>query len=164
MRTRRSFITVLAAPLVMAGMLLPGMRADDAYAQAPGMKAPPSKVEITIHDRQHGYKTVGLTMPNHETIVVVNNEDSVTHGFASHLFRDIPVKVEGGTEVKGKNFKSYHVDAGKKMTLHFSTAPSKFDPATGIAESKRHALWCDIHPEVTGELYVIETRGEIGGG
>lgn len=141
-----------------------GVGADHAWAQAPGMGAPPSKVEITIKDRQHGYETVGLTMPSHETTVVVRNQDTVTHGFASKLFKDTPVRMEGGIEVAGRNFKSYHVDPGKTMTLHFSTAPSKFDVATGIAESMRHALWCDIHPEVKGELYVIETRGEVGGG
>jgi hypothetical protein len=134
------------------------------YAQAKGMEAPPSKVEITIKDRQHGYETVGITMPSQDTIIVVRNQDSVTHGLASTLFKNIPVKVEGGTEVRGKQFKSFHVDAGKTMTLRFSTAPSNFDPMTGGAESVRHALWCDIHPEVKGELFVIETRGDIGGG
>jgi len=135
-----------------------------AYAQTKGMEAPPSKVEITIKDRQHGYETAGFTMPSQETIIVVRNQDSVTHGLASKLFKDIPVKVEGGTEVRGKQFKAFHVDAGKTMTLRFATAPSNFDPATGGAESVRHALWCDIHPDVKGELFVIETRGDIGGG
>ncbi len=137
---------------------------DIAYAQAVGMGAPPSKVEITIKDRQHGYETAGFTMPSQDTIIVVRNQDSVTHGLASTLFKDIPVKVEGGTEIRGKKFKSFHVDAGKTMTLRFATAPSNFDPMTGGAESVRHALWCDIHPEVKGELFVIETRGDIGGG
>ena len=134
-----------------------------AYAQAKGMEAQPSKVEITIKDRQHGYETAGFTMPSQETIIVVRNQDSVTHGLASTLFKNIPVKVEGGLEVRGKQFKAFHVDAGKTMTLRFATAPSNFDPLTGGAESIRHALWCDIHPEVKGELYVIETRGDGGG-
>lgn len=137
---------------------------DSAYAQAAGMGTPPSKVEIIIKDRQHGYETAGFTMPSQDTIIVVRNQDSVTHGFASKLFKDIPVKVEGGTEVRGKQFKSFHVDAGKTMTLRFATAPTNFDPMTGGAESVRHALWCDIHPEVKGELFVIETRGDVGGG
>lgn len=137
---------------------------DSAYAQAAGMGAPPSKVEIIIKDRQHGYETAGFTMPSQDTIIVIRNQDSVTHGFASKLFKDIPVKVEGGTEVRGKQFKAFHVDAGKTMTLRFATAPSNFDPMTGGAESVRHALWCDIHPEVKGELFVIETRGDVGGG
>lgn len=164
MKTRRYSITLLAVPVALAAMMLSGTVTNILYAEAPGMGAPPSKVEITIKDRQHGYETVGLTMPSHDTTVVVRNQDTVAHGFASKLFKDIPVRMEGGIEVRGKNFKSFHVDPGQVMTLHFSTAPSKFDPATGIAESIRHALWCDIHPEVKGELYVIETRGEVGGG
>jgi hypothetical protein len=164
MDIRRYRSTLFAMSLAIVPLMAWSGRTDVVYAQAKGMEAPPSKVEITIRDRQHGYETVGITMPSHDTIIVVRNQDSVTHGFASTLFKDIPVKVEGGTEVRGKQFRSFHVDAGKTMTLRFATAPSNFDPLTGGAESLRHALWCDIHPEVKGELFVIETRGEIGGG
>ncbi|CUQ65613.1 cupredoxin domain-containing protein [Candidatus Nitrospira inopinata] len=164
MNVRRYRSPLFAMSLAIVPLMAWSGQRDVAYAQAKGMEAPPSKVEITIRDRQHGYETVGITMPSHDTIIVVRNQDSVTHGFASALFKDIPVKVEGGTEVRGKQFRSFHVDAGKTMTLRFATAPSNFDPLTGGAESIRHALWCDIHPEVKGELFVIETRGEIGGG
>ena len=164
MIVRRYGTTLLTIPLAIEALIVWSDGPDIAYAQTKGMEAPPSKVEITIKDRQHGYETVGMTMPSQETIIIVRNQDSVTHGFASKLFKDIPVKVEGGTEVRGKQFKSFHVDAGKTMTLRFSTAPSSFDPKTGGAESMRHALWCDIHPDVKGELFVIETRGDIGGG
>lgn len=164
MKMRGYSTTLLAVPLALAALTLPGTGTNTVYAQAPGMGTPPSKVEITIKDRQHGYETVGLTMPSHDTVIVIRNQDTVTHGFASNLFKDIEVRMEGGVELKGKHFRSFHVDPGKTMTLHFSTAPSKFDPATGIAESMRYALWCDIHPEVRGEVYVIETKGEIGGG
>ena len=164
MRVRRSGAVKSAGLIAIAAWAVLAGGHDSAYAQAAGMGAPPSKVEITIKDRQHGYETAGFTMPSQETIIVIRNQDSVTHGFASKLFKDIPVKVEGGTEVRGKQFKSFHVDAGKTLTLRFATAPSNFDPATGGAESVRHALWCDIHPEVKGELFVIETRGDVGGG
>lgn len=164
MSVRRYGTTLLSIPLAIATSMAWSDAFDIAYAQSQGMAGPSSKVEITIKDRQHGYETAGFTMPSQDTIIVVKNQDSVMHGFASKLFKDIPVKVEGGTEVRGKQFKSFHVDAGKTMTLRFSTAPSNFDPATGGAESVRHALWCDIHPEVKGELFVIETRGDIGGG
>ncbi len=164
MSVRQCGTTVMTVPLAIAALMAWNPGPDIAYAQAKGMEAPPSKVEITIKDRQHGYETLGMTMPSQDTIIVVRNQDSVTHGLASTLFKNIPVKVEGGKEVRGKQFKSFHVDAGKTMTLRFSTAPSNFDPQTGGAESIRHALWCDIHPEVKGELFVIETRGEMGGG
>ncbi len=164
MKIRGYSTTGLAVPIAVAAVMLLGTGTGTAYAQTKGMGAPPSKVEITIKDRQHGYETVGITMPDHDTTIVIRNMDTVTHGFASKLFKDIPVKMEGGVEVRGKNFKSFHVDPGKVMTLHFATAPTKFDPLTGGAESLRHALWCDIHPDVKGEVYVVETRGEIGGG
>jgi len=164
MRVRRSGMVKSAVLFAVAAWAVLACGHDIAYAQAAGMGAPPSKVEIIIKDRQHGYETAGFTMPSQETIIVVRNQDSVTHGFASKLFKDISVKVEGGSEVRGKQFKAFHVDAGKTMTLRFATAPSNFDPATGGAESVRHALWCDIHPDVKGELFVIETRGDVGGG
>lgn len=164
MRVRRDGAVKSAVWFTVAAWTVLAGSHDSAYAQTAGMGAPPSKVEITIKDSQHGYEAAGFTMPSQETIIVVRNQDAVTHGLASTLFKNIPVKVEGGIEVRGKQFKSFHVDAGKTMTLRFSTAPSNFDPVTGGAESIRHALWCDIHPEVKGELFVIETRGDIGGG
>jgi hypothetical protein len=164
MSVRRYGSTMLTIPLAIATLMVWSDGPDNAYAQTKGMEAPPSKMEINIKDRQHGYETVGITMPSQDTIIVVKNQDSVTHGLASTLFKDIPVKVEGGTEIRGKQFKSFHVDAGKTMTLRFATAPSNYDPMTGGAESVRHALWCDIHPDVKGELFIIETRGDIGGG
>ena len=163
MSVRRYGMTEFTVPLALATLMAWTDGSTIASAQTKGMEAPPSKVEITIKDRQHGYETAGFTMPSQETIIVVRNQDSVTHGLASTLFKNIPVKVEGGLEVRGKQFKAFHVDAGKTMTLRFATAPSNFDPLTGGAESIRHALWCDIHPEVKGELYVIETRGDGGG-
>lgn len=163
MRKQRHAFTAFAVPLALAVLTLSGTGTNIVYAQAAGMGAPPSKVEITIRDREHGYETVGITMPSQDTIIRVHNEDSVTHGFASNLFKGIPVHVENGVEVKGKGFRSFHVDPGQTMTLHFSTASTKFGPAGG-AESLRYALWCDMHPEVKGEVYVIETKGEIGGG
>lgn len=106
MKIRGHTTTLFAVPLALAVFTLPGTGINTVYAQAPGMGAPPSKVEITIKDRQHGYETVGLTMPSHDTTIVVHNKDSVTHGFASNLFKGIPVRsVEGGVEVVGKNFR-----------------------------------------------------------
>lgn len=163
MKNRWYSVIGVTTCVAAAGTMLWSAGTDTAYAQAEGMGAPPSKVEITIRDRQHGYETVGITMPSQNTIIVVKNENSVTHGFASTLFKGVPVRVENAKEVKGKNFRSFHVDAGHTMRLEFSTAPTKFGPYGG-AESMRHAIWCDIHPEVKGEIYVIETRGDLGGG
>jgi hypothetical protein len=151
----------LAMCIAVTGMILFGAGTGTDYAQAEEMGAHPSKVVITIKDRQHGYHTEGTTHPSQDTIIVVRNEDSVTHGFASRLFRDIDVQVENGQEVKGTNFRSFHVEPGKIMTLRFSTAPAKLTRYPE-AESVRWAIWCDLHPEVRGELYIVETRHDVG--
>ena len=166
MNAKQHIIRFFTVPMALAALMLPGGQPRPVYAAEKGaMLSPPHKLEITIRDRAHGYETVGLTTPSADTTIVVRNLDTVTHGFASTLFKEVPVRMEGeGVEVRGKTLKSFHVDPGKTMVLHFSTMPSKFDPATGIAETARYVLWCDIHPEVKGELYIIETRGEIGGG
>jgi hypothetical protein len=44
------------------------------------------------------------------------------------------------------------------VTLHF-TKFSKEEP-----ETQRFVFWCDLHPEMKGEIFVIETKGELGGG
>lgn len=163
MRNRWYSVIGVTTCIVVTGVILFGAETGTAYAQAKGKGDPPSKVVITIKDRKHGYQTVGKTYPSQDTIIVVRNEDSVTHGFASRLFRDIDVQMENGKEVIGKNFRSFHVEPGQIMTLRFSTAPMKLG-IHGPVESMRHAIWCDIHPEVRGELYVVETRGDLGGG
>ena len=28
----------------------------------------------------------------------------------------------------------------------------------------RYVFWCDLHPEMKGELFIVETKVEIGGG
>jgi len=163
MRRQRHVFTAIAVPLALAAFTLPGMGVDTIYAQEKGTGAAPSKVEITIRDRVHGYETVGHTYLSQDTMIVVHNKDAVTRGLASMLFKEIRVSVENGTEIQGKYFKSFHVEPGKTMTLRFATAPSKFEPLLGPSGSLRYALWCDIHPEVKGEVYVIESRAELYG-
>jgi hypothetical protein len=41
-------------------------------------------------------------MPSQGTTIVVRSLDTMTHGFASSLFNEIPVQMEDGVEVKGE--------------------------------------------------------------
>jgi hypothetical protein len=132
----RFVFTAFAVPLALAAWMPPDMGAVPVDAQASGMGASPSKVDIPIHDQQHGYETVGFTMPSHDTIIVVHNVDTVTHGFASRLFKDIPVRTEGGVEVVGGAFRSFHVDPGKTMTLRFAAAPSHVRSVDGRSRER----------------------------
>lgn len=68
----------------------------------PGLQGPSSvqavepemKIEVTMKDK--AYIVKGLSMPGVLTAIVVRNEDSVTHGFSSPVFKEAIVRKEGG--------------------------------------------------------------------
>jgi hypothetical protein len=158
-----------AVPLALATLALPGVGTGSANAQTPGTAGPVQELTFVIKDRSHGYElSKGTAMAGSLMKITVRNEDSVTHGFTSNLFQNLPVKLEGqGKEVKGKRIKSFHLDPGQVMTLTFSK-PSEVqrDGLYGGNEAytQYHTIWCDIHPEVRGELLIVETSGVPGGG
>ena len=119
---------------------------------------PSKKIEIIAKD---GQVTVsGYTLTDEPTVVVFRNEDTMVHGFNSSVFKDLNAKVEGdGYLAKGKGPNVYRVDPGKTMMVRFNTKPS-----TNMDEgSKTYAFWCDLHPNMKGEMFVLSQKG-IGGG
>jgi hypothetical protein len=115
------------------------------------------KIEVVMKDK--AFKVNGHTLPGSLTSIVIKNEDSMEHGFTSPLLDEVTVHAEGeGLSLIGKGVKAYHVRPGKTLTLHF-TKFSKEEP-----ETQRFVFWCDLHPEMKGEIFVIETKGEIAGG
>ncbi len=144
----------LLASMAFAMVALPGLGTDTtSVAQA----AEKMKIEVVMKDK--AYQVTGHTLPGSLTSIVLKNEDTIEHGFTSPLLDGVTVRMEGeGISLEGKGVKAYHVRPGKSLTLHF-TKFSKEEP-----ETQRFVFWCDLHPEMKGEIFVIETKGEIGGG
>ena len=141
-------VTVVATgALIGMGMVAPAVRAEE----------PSKKIVIVAKDNE--WKVSGYTLKDEPTDIVVRNEDTIQHGFNSSLFKDAKVTVEGdGTLAKGKGPNVYRVDPGKTMILHFTK------PSTGTDEgSKTYAFWCDLHPNMKGEMFVVSLRGQGGG-
>jgi plastocyanin len=145
---RTGVVTFVAGgALIGMGMVAPAVRAEE----------PSKKIEIVAKDKE--WKVSGYTLKDAPTEIVVRNEDTVTHGFNSSLFKDAKVTVEGdGQLAKGKGPNVYRVDPGKMMILRFNK------PSTGTGEgSQTYAFWCDLHPQMKGEMFVLSLRGEGGG-
>ena len=142
------------APIALAVVTMLGMGVVTSTVRA---VEPTKKIEIVAKDKE--WKVSGYTLKDEPTEIVVRNEDTVTHGFNSSLFKDMKVKVEGdGYLAKGKGPNVYRVDPGKAMILHFNK------PSTGMGEgSVTYAFWCDLHPHMKGEMFVLSVRGESGG-
>ena len=105
------------------------------------------------------FKVSGHAVTGELATIVIRNEDTTTHGFTSPLLNDAGVRIEGeGIQIKGKAINSIHVGPGKVATVTF-TKHSRSEP-----ETMRYVFWCDLHPQMKGEVFVVETVGEIGGG
>jgi len=154
MRVRRQTFRPLLLGMALAAVGLSGLVTS---AQSVAQAADPLKIEVIVTDQE--FKVSGGTVAGELTEIVVRNQGTMTHGFTSPLLNDVGVKVEGdAVAIKGKGVNAYHVDAGKVMKIHF-TKHSKSEP-----ETMRYMFWCDIHPNMKGELLIVETKGEIGGG
>ena len=122
------------------------------------MAEPEMKIHVTMKDKEYHVK--GYTTPGMLTAIVLRNEDTVTHGFSSSLFKQVLTIKEGDAEEirkKGHVF-SYHLDPGKTATIYFEKR------STSERETVQVPFWCDIHSQMKGEFLVVETTGEIGGG
>lgn len=126
-------------------------------AAAAGKELAELTIQVTIKKME--FHVTGYGREGNPAAIVVRNDDGVTHGFYSPLFKDMPVRLEGdGYQVEGKDGPSFRIDPGKTMTLHF-TKGSAEAPLTMMSPLMRHVIWCDMHPDVKGELFMIERRG-----
>jgi hypothetical protein len=145
MKTGGSFSKALFVPVALAVGALLGMVTLTVQASEST-----KKIEIVIKD---GKSKVlgGYTLTGAPTEIVVRNDDSITHGFNTSLFDDkLAVTMEGGSLAKGKGPHVYRVDAGKTMVLKFTLSHQE--------ESATFAFWCDMHPQMKGEMIVVEFK------
>lgn len=121
--------------------------------------------EIARGGRNGGFDLVS-GMP---TTIRLRNKDTVAHEFVSTLFRDVPFRVSGNaTMIKTGRASGVRLDPGQDVTLEF-VAPIPRADANGATESMYDVFYCNIHgkehgEKMRGEVVVVETRGEIGGG
>lgn len=121
--------------------------------------------EIAKGGRSGGFDLVA-GMP---ATIRLRNRDNVAHEFVSTMFRDVPFRVSGNaTMVKTGRASGVRLDPGQDVTLEF-TAPIPAADAYGATDSTYDIFYCNVHgkehgEKMRGEVMVIETRGEIGGG
>jgi len=120
---------------------------------------------ITKGATTHGF-TLLAGMP---TVIQLRNRDLEAHEFVSTLFRDVPFRISGhATLVRTERASGVRIDPGHVVTLEF-IAPTAKEDQYGATESLYDVFWCNVHgkehgQKMRGELAIIETRGEVGGG
>ncbi len=121
--------------------------------------------QITKGGREGGFDLVA-GMP---ATIRLRNRDNVAHEFVSTLFRDVPFHISGNaTMIKAGRASGVRLDPGQHVTLEFVAPIPQADPH-GASESLYDIFYCNIHgkqhgEKMRGEVAVVETTGEIGGG
>ena len=125
--------------------------------------------EKAFHITKGGTERGFTLMAGMPTVIQLRNRDLVAHEFVSTLFRDVPFRISGNaTLVKTARASGVRLDPGQTVTLEFNAPVAKADQYGGM-ESIYDVFWCNVHgkehgQKMRGELAIIETRGEIGGG
>ncbi len=121
--------------------------------------------QITKGGSERGFHLVA-GMP---AAIRLRNGDQVAHEFVSTLFQDVPFRLSGNaTVVKAARASGVRLDPGQTVTLEFTAPQGKVD-SNGIMETSYDAFWCNVHGKehggkMRGEVMVLTTTGEVGGG
>lgn len=108
---------------------------------------PPGTITVVMRGFSFHAPEVALRVGRRAVIVVVN-EDQVTHGFGWGLMEDhdVDVDVEGDQyRQHWTSFRAIHLAPGERTRLSFT--PTR---------SGAFIFRCDLHPHMTGELFVAK--------
>jgi hypothetical protein len=169
-----SVISGVVAALAFAATASAGSFEDKTEVTVGGAELREVDVAIDISEKAFhitkGGTERGVTlMAGMPSVIQLRNRDLVAHEFMSTLFRDVPFRISGNaTLVKTARAAGVRVDPGQTVTLEFN-APLAKEDQNGAVESSYDVFWCNVHgkehgQKMRGELLIIETTGEIGGG
>jgi hypothetical protein len=156
----------------MNRITMPALR--DFWAKDAPVKQAPLKreidVEVVMKDKafhvitgesEKGFMLVAGTQAD----IRLRNEDLVAHEFVSPLLYNVPFRISGNaTVLKLPKAGGVRIDPGQTVMLSFEVPADtkEFEPLYEV-------FWCNIHgkqhgEKMRGEVLIVETRGETGGG
>jgi plastocyanin len=143
MRHRHWF--VLAAALT-GGALIPATPVSTAGSPTDQKVAQEQRIDITIRNYEFQLSQPAPIRLHQPTFIILRNQDIVRHGFASPMLMHLMVQGEGeGVAAYGKGVEGFYVDAGKTLVIRF--VPER---------PGNYSFKCDLHPQMKGELYLLE--------
>jgi len=138
--------TVAVMLVGLAGSLLMSFSGSGVGAQSPAQSLPEQRIEIVIRDYDFQVLKPAPVQPGLPTVIILRNQDIVRHGFYSAMFQGILVQGEGeGVAAYGKGVEGFYVDPGKTLVLRFNNQ-----------RVGKYSFRCDLHPNMKGEVYVME--------
>lgn len=129
---------------LLAALIVPGF----SPASRTALAAIPDeqRIEVIIHD--YLFEQVHRTPPKvgGDTIIILRNQDIVRHGFTSSALPQLYLRVEGeGVSAYGKGLEGLYIEPGKTLVVRLV-----------LERSGRLTFHCDLHPEMTGEMFLLD--------
>jgi hypothetical protein len=153
---------VTAAGLIVAGGMSAGATTFPDRSQGKVDVVMKEKgFQVTSGESQRGFMLVAGTQAD----IHLLNQDSIAHEFVSPMLYKAPFEISGSaTLVKLPKAMGVRVDPGQSVILTFQVPQdtTEFQPLYDL-------FWCNVHGKqhgdsMRGEILIVETRGEIGGG
>ena len=104
------------------------------------------RIEIVIRDSTFLRTKAMPIRAGVPMVLLVRNEDQVSHGFISPMFSGLQLTVEAGDlEVFGRGIDGVHVAPGQTAVIRLTHE-----------RQGKMTFRCDLHPNVEGELYLLD--------
>ncbi len=130
----------IATGTLVGGLLMPWAQAGESSAQLE------QRSEITIRNYDFVLSQPIPIRLHQPTVIILRNQDIVRHGFVSSMLATMPVRGEGeGIGAHGKGVEGFYIDPGKTLVIRFT--PER---------AGKYSFRCDLHPDMKGELYLLE--------
>jgi Cupredoxin-like domain len=118
----------------------------EARSQTQIQGSPGQRIEIVIQDRTFFLAKGGPLQVGKPIEIVLQNRDTVRHGFTSASLLGIMVSGEDDQIVTyGKGIEGFYVNPGKTLIIRIDVERPGSIP-----------FHCDLHEHMKGELYVLE--------
>ena len=101
-------------------------------------------VNIEIRDSQY-HVTADILLPEQPVTIVLQNRDTIQHGFTSRQLGDLQLEIESsGVTTYSRGVQKIHIAPGETVRIHFMTrGPGSIQ------------FQCDLHPKMKGELLTL---------
>jgi|RhiMethySRZTD1v2_1073278.scaffolds.fasta_scaffold1315926_2 hypothetical protein len=135
-------------PFIIIGLLLSVFYPIAHQAGDGALAGIPDEQRLEVLIRNYDFEVVHrspVTLGG-DTVIILRNHDIVRHGFTSPALPQLFLRVDGeGIGSYGKGIEGLYIDPGKTLVIRLV-----------VEHSGRFAFHCDLHPEMKGELFLLD--------
>lgn len=135
-------------PSIIIGLLLSVFYLSAHQAGDGALAGIPDEQRLEVLIRNYDFEVVHRSPVGlgGDTVIILRNQDIVRHGFTSPTLPQLFLRIDGeGISSYGKGIEGVYIEPGKTLVIRLV-----------VEHSGRLAFHCDLHPEMKGELLLLD--------